>query len=68
MDRDPEDWGSIIYPDSEPKQAKGGVFAPTDINLIKEALLTHAKVNADKLTPTEDRQIVALLHRLNRVG
>ena len=33
--QDPEDWGGL------PKQAKGGVFAPADIPLIKRALHSY---------------------------
>lgn len=47
------------------KVAKGGVFAPSDMKLIKDALLAY--VNSDKLTTAEERQAVNLLHRLNRI-
>lgn len=47
-----------------PKQAKGGVFAPTDIKLIKDALLFYAKHNGN-ISDSEERQAVNLLHRLN---
>lgn len=65
MDRDPEDWGSVIYPDSEPRQAKGGVFAPADIGIIKLALIQYAQNS--ELNREEESQIMSLLHRLNRI-
>lgn len=65
MDRDPEDWGSVIYPDSEPRQAKGGVFAPADIGIIKLALIQYAQNT--ELNREEESQIMSLLHRLNRI-
>ncbi len=60
-----EDWGSVIYPDSEPRQAKGGVFAPADIKLIKDAL---AKYICFDISDEEQRQVANLLHRLNRIS
>lgn len=45
--------------------AKGGVFAPADINLIKRALLVF--VHNESLSTAEERQVVNLLHRLNRL-
>ena len=66
MDRDPEDWGSVIYPDSEPRQAKGGVFAPADIGIIKLALIQYAQNS--ELNREEESQIMSLLHRLNRIA
>ena len=57
---DPEDWGSPRLP----KQTKGGVFAPTDIKLIKEALMFYAQHNGD-ITDAQERQVVNLLHRIN---
>lgn len=66
MDRDPEDWGSVIYPDSEPRQAKGGVFAPADIGIIKLALIQYAQNS--ELNREEESHIMSLLHRLNRIA
>jgi len=66
MDRDPEDWGSVIYPDSEPRQAKGGVFAPADIGLIKVALIQYAQ--RSELSREDEAKIMSLLHRLNRIN
>ena len=65
MDSDPEDWGSVIYPDSEPRQAKGGVFAPADIKLIKAAITQYAQTSTDEQVV---KQVVSLLHRLNRIS
>lgn len=59
-----------IYKDSEevrgPREAKGGVFAITDIPLIKAALHTHVKT-LDENDP-DVTNIASLLHRLGRVG
>lgn len=46
----------------EPKQVKGGVFAPTDIDLIKDALAHYARLD---LSDDVVRQIANLMHRLN---
>jgi hypothetical protein len=51
-------------PPSEPKAAKGGVYAPADVKLIKDALVFYAKHNAN-ISDAEERQAVNLLHRLN---
>lgn len=45
-----------------PRQAKGGVFAPADIKLIKDAL---AKYVCFDISDAEQRQVANLLHRLN---
>jgi hypothetical protein len=45
-----------------PKQAKGGVFAPADISLIKEALANYAQGDIED---AKQRQVANLLHRLN---
>lgn len=50
-----------------PKQAKGGTFAPADINLIKNALQFYVNHSGDLPTATE-RQAVNLLHRLGRIA
>ena len=57
-DANKADWGQ------GPKQAKGGVFAPADSKLIKDALVFYAKHNAN-ISDSEERQAVNLLHRLN---
>jgi hypothetical protein len=59
-----------IYKDSEevrgPRESKGGVFAISDIPLIKAALHTHVKT-LDENHP-DVNNIASLLHRLGRVG
>lgn len=57
-DANKADWGQ------KPKMAKGGVFAPADIKLIKDALVYYVKHNAN-IEDAEERQAVNLLHRLN---
>ena len=47
-----------------PKQAKGGVFAQTDIKLIKDALVFYVRHNGN-ITEQEESQVVNLMHRLN---
>lgn len=49
---------------TEPRMAKGGVFAIADIELIKNALVFYTKHNGN-VTEAEERQAVNLLHRLN---
>ena len=59
-----------IYKDSEeirgPRESKGGVFAISDIPLIKAALHTHVKT-LDENHP-DVNNMASLLHRLGRVG
>ena len=59
-----------IYKDSEeirgPRESKGGVFAISDIPLIKAALHTHVKT-LDENHPDVNNS-ASLLHRLGRVG
>lgn len=47
---------------SGPRQVKGGVFAQSDIDLIKNAL---AKYICFDISDAEQRQVANLLHRLN---
>jgi hypothetical protein len=49
---------------SGPKQVKGGVFAPTDIELIKHALSFYAQ-NCLVIEDWQSRQLTNLMHRLN---
>jgi hypothetical protein len=49
-----------------PKQAKGGVFAPTDIELIKKALTFYVSKSLT-IEDWEERQLSNLMHRLNRI-
>lgn len=57
-DANKADWGQ------HPKQVKGGVFATSDIKLIKESLLFYTQHNS-QLTQAETNQAASLLHRLN---
>lgn len=50
----------------EPKKAKGGVFAPSDIAIIKLALVRYAQNS--ELNREEENHIMSLLHRLNRIS
>jgi hypothetical protein len=47
-----------------PRQAKGGIFAPSDIELIKKAVSFYAS-KSFTIEDWEERQIANLLHRLN---
>ena len=49
--------------ESKPKQAKGGVFAPSDMKLIKEALIAYAQNT--NLDHSDQRAVTNLLHRIN---
>lgn len=51
---------------SQPKEAKGGAFAPADIPLIRAALHSYLKTLADD--DPEVTKIASLMHRLGRVG
>lgn len=46
----------------QPKVAKGGVYAPADVKLIKDALAHYARLD---ISDAEQRQIANLMHRLN---
>lgn len=50
-----------------PSEVKGGTFAPADINLIKRTLLVFVHNTTAPLSTAEERQVVNLLHRLNRI-
>lgn len=47
----------------QPKQAKGGVYAPADVPLIKEALSAYAQTLPEG--DVKINQVANLLHRLN---
>lgn len=54
----------------QPKQAKGGVFAPSDIDLIKKALYVYKDKIMEALPnerepDAELNQLANLLHRIN---
>lgn len=55
----------------KPREVKGGVFAPADIELIKKALsyYVNRSLNESSLASVqEEKQIANLLHRLkNRI-
>jgi hypothetical protein len=44
------------------------VFAPADIDLIKRLIMAHVSDSSLTLTPSEEQQVINLLHRLNRIG
>ncbi len=48
-----------------PKESKGGVFAPADMKLIKEALTAYMWELLD--TDPKYKQLANLLHRINRI-
>ena len=52
---------------SAPREAKGGVFAPADIALMKKALTYYVNSPRGESTAAvqEEKQIANLLHRLN---
>lgn len=56
----------------EPKQSKGGVFAPSDMELIKRALYSYKDIlvrteESERNTSDELMQVANLLHRLGRI-
>lgn len=53
---------------NNPKQAKGGTFAPADITLIKKLIMSYVTDSSITLTPQEEQQAVNLLHRLGRIS
>lgn len=53
---------------STPKQAKGGTFAPADIDLIKKLIMSYVTDSSITLSPQEEQQAVNLLHRLGRIS
>lgn len=60
-----DDWNYNIN-NAGPKAARGGVFAPADIKLIKQALIEYVHNHQDEEGQTT-KQVVNLLHRLNRI-
>lgn len=61
-----------IYGDSEelrgPRMAKGGTFAPADIELIKKLLLAQLSDSSYTLSESEFQQAANLVHRLGRIS
>jgi hypothetical protein len=51
-----------------PREAKGGTFAPADINLIRDALLFYIKHPDAMLQTGQEKLAVNLLHRLGRIS
>ena len=49
-----------------PEKAKGGVFAPADIGIIKLALIQYAQ--RSELSREDEAKIMSLLYRLNRIN
>lgn len=49
-----------------PEKAKGGVFAPADIGIIRSALIHFAQHS--EMSRDEEAKIMSLLHRLNRIN
>ena len=48
------------------QQAKGGVLAQSDIELLKKSLEFYIK-NSDALSPSEESKASLLFHRLGRM-
>lgn len=55
------------FKDKGMQQAKGGVFAQADIELLKKALEFYLK-NDKSLDKLDESQISLLFHRLGRMG
>jgi hypothetical protein len=53
---------------SAPREAKGGTFAPSDIQLIKKVLMSYVSDSSLSLTPGEEQQAINLIHRLGRIS
>ena len=51
-----------------PKQARGGTFAPADVDLIKRLIMSYVTDSSLVLNPQEEQQLVNLLHRLGRIS
>lgn len=49
------------------QQAKGGVFAQADIELLRKALEFYIK-NSKPIDPIEESKASLLFHRLGRMG
>ena len=53
---------------NEPKAARGGTFAPSDIDLIKKLIMGYVTDSSMTLSPQEEQQAINLLHRLGRIS
>jgi hypothetical protein len=51
-----------------PKQAKGGTFAPADVDLIKKLIMAYVTDSSMILSKQEEQQAINLLHRLGRIS
>lgn len=51
-----------------PKEARGGAFAPADIDLIKRLIMSYVTDSSLTLNKQEEQQLVNLLHRLGRIS
>jgi hypothetical protein len=56
-----------------PNEAKGGTFAPSDMPLIKNALLYYKDMlvkseESERNVSVELFKVAALLHRINRIA
>jgi hypothetical protein len=51
-----------------PREAKGGTFAPADIDLIKKLLMSYITDSSLTLSAQEEQQAINLLHRLGRIA
>jgi predicted solute-binding protein len=51
-----------------PKQAKGGTFAPADVDLIKKLIMAYVTDSSMTLSKQEEQQAINLLHRLGRIS
>ena len=49
------------------QQAKGGIFAQADIDLLRKALEHYIK-NSQSLDPSEESKASLLFHRLGRMS
>lgn len=57
----------------EPKQSKGGVFAPSDMEILKRALHSYKDVlvrteESERNTSDELTKVANLLHRIGRIA
>ena len=51
-----------------PKAARGGTFAPSDIDLIKKLIMGYVTDSSMTLSKQEEQQAINLLHRLGRIS
>ncbi len=51
-----------------PKQAKGGTFAPADVDLIKKLIMAYGTGSRRALSNQEEQQAMNVWHRLGRIS